>query len=94
MTSHGRVNIQRAQYAEDFTPLDEECDCYTCTHFTKAYLRHLYKAGEEFGKTLNSIHNIRFLIRIVEGAREAIKEDRFLEYKQECLAKYGDKRGF
>ena len=94
MTSHGRVNSQGAQYAEDFTPLDEECDCYTCTHFTKAYLHHLHKAKEEFGKTLNSIHNIRFLIRIVEGAREAIKNDRFLEYKEECLAKYGDKRGF
>ena len=54
----------------------------------------MHKANEEFGKTLNSIHNIRFLIRIVEGAREAIKNDRFREYKEECLAKYGDKRGF
>lgn len=94
MTSHGRVNIQRAQYAEDFTPLDEECDCYTCTHFTKAYLHHLYKANEEFGKTLNSIHNIRFLIRVVEGARKAIQEDRFGDYKEEIYAKYNDKRGF
>lgn len=94
MTSHGRVNIQRAQYAEDFTPLDEECDCYTCQHYTKAYLHHLHKAGEDFGKTLNSIHNIRFLIRVVEGAREAIKQDRFKEYKDEVLAKFGDKRGF
>lgn len=94
MTSHGRVNIQRAQYKEDFTPLDPECDCYTCTHYTKAYLHHLYKAGEDFGKTLNSIHNIRFLIRLVEGARKAIQEDRFLEYKEAIYAAYGDKRGF
>ena len=94
MTSPGRINIQRAQYKEDFTPLDPECDCYTCTHYTKAYLHHLYKAGEDFGKTLNSIHNIRFLIRLVEGARKAIQEDRFLEYKEAIYAAYGDKRGF
>ena len=94
MTSHGRINIQRAQYKEYFTPLDPECDCYTCTHYTKAYLHHLYKAGEDFGKTLNSIHNIRFLIRLVEGARKAIQEDRFLEYKEAIYAAYGDKRGF
>lgn len=94
MMSHGRVNIQRAQYKEDFTSLDPECDCYTCTHYTKAYLHHLYKAGEDFGKTLNSIHNIRFLIRLVEGARKAIQEDRFLEYKEAIYAAYGDKRGF
>ncbi len=94
MTSQGRVNIQRAQYKEDFTPLDPHCDCYTCTHYTKAYLHHLYKANEEFGKTLNSIHNIRFLIRLVEGARKAIQEDRFLEYKEQVYAAYGDKRGF
>lgn len=94
ITSHGRVNIQRAQYKEDFTPLDEECDCYCCRHYTKAYLRHLYLAGEDFGKTLMSIHNIRFLIHVMEGARKAIDEDRFLEYKEEVYAKFGDKRGF
>ncbi len=94
MTSRGRVNIQRAEYKEDFTPLDPDCDCYTCTHYTKAYLHHLYKAGEDFGKTLNSIHNIRFLIRLVEGARKAIQEDRFNEYKEAVYAAYGDKRGF
>lgn len=94
MTSRGRVNIQRAQYKEDFAPLDPECDCYTCKHYTKAYLHHLHKAGEDFGKTLNSIHNIRFLIRLVEGARKAIQEDRFNEYKEAVYAAYGDKRGF
>lgn len=94
MTSRGRVNIQRAEYKEDFTPLDPDCDCYTCTHYTKAYLHHLYKAGEDFGKTLNSIHNIRFLIHLVEGARKAIQEDRFNEYKEAVYAAYGDKRGF
>jgi queuine tRNA-ribosyltransferase len=94
MTSQGRVNIKGAQYKNDFTPLDPECDCYTCQHYTKAYLHHLQMTNEEFGKRLNSIHNIRFLIKIMEGAREAIKEDRFAEYRDMVLAKYGDERGF
>ena len=94
MTSQGRINIKGAEYKEDFTPLDPECDCYTCKHYTKAYLCHLQRTNEEFGKRLNSIHNIRFLIKIVEGARKAIQEDRFLEYQAEILAKYGDERGF
>ncbi len=94
MTSQGRINIKDAQYKEDFTPLDPECDCETCTHYTKAYLHHLQMCQEEFGKRLNSIHNIRFLVRIVEGARKAIQEDRFADYEKEVLAKYGDERGF
>ena len=94
MTHNGRVNIKNEKYKEDFTTLDNECDCYTCKNFTKAYLRHLYVSNETFGQRLMSIHNLRFLISIVEGAREAIKEDRFLEYKDEILKKYGDSRGF
>ena len=83
MTHQGRVNIKNEKYKADFTPLDPECDCYTCKNYTKAYLRHLL-----------SIHNLRFLISIVEGARRAIIEDRFEEYKNEILKKYGDSRGF
>ena len=94
MTSQGRINIRKAQYKEDFTPLDPECDCYTCKHYTKAYLHHLFMCNEEFGKRLNSIHNIRFLIKVVEGARKAIQEDRFKEYEEGILRKYGDIRGF
>ena len=94
MTHHGRVNIKNEKYKEDFTSLDEECDCYTCRNYTKAYLRHLYVSNEAFGLRLLSIHNLRFLISIVEGARTAIKEDRFIEYKDEILKKYGDSRGF
>ena len=94
MTHEGRVNIRKECYKEDFSPLDKECDCYTCKNYTKAYLRHLYVSDEALGAHLLSIHNIRFLISIVEGAREAIKEDRFNEYKDEVLKKYGDKRGF
>lgn len=94
MTSNGRVNIRDAKYKEDFSPLDPNCDCYCCKNYTKAYLRHLYIADETFGKRLLSIHNLRFLIHLMEGAREAIKEDRFLEYKKIIYAAFNDKRGF
>ena len=94
MTHNGRVNIKNEKYKEDFTSLDNECDCYTCKNYTKAYLRHLYVSEEQLVQRLLSIHNLRFLISVMEGAREAIKEDRFLEYKDEVIAKYGDKRGF
>ena len=94
MTSSGRVNIRDAKYKEDFSPLDEKCDCYCCKNYTKAYLRHLYVCDEIFGKRLLSIHNIRFLIKLMEGAREAIKEDRFQEYMDLTIAAFGDSRGF
>ena len=86
-TQHGKINLRNAKYKEDFTPIDE-CDCYTCTHYTKAYIRHLFVANEGLGGRLLSIHNIRFLIRMMEEMREAIKEDRFLEYKNEFLKNY------
>ncbi len=94
MTSTGRVNIRDAKYELDFTPLDKECDCYTCKNFTKSYLRHLYKCDEILGKRLLSIHNVRFLISMMEQARIAIKEDRFGDFKDAFMAKFGDKRGF
>lgn len=94
MTSTGRVNIRDAKYKNDFTPLDVNCDCYCCKNYTKAYLRHLYVCDETFGKRLLSIHNIRFLIHVMEGARKAIQEDRFLDFMKITLAAFGDKRGF
>ena len=94
MTSTGRVNIRDAKYKEDFSPLDPNCDCYCCKNYTKAYLRHLYVCDETFGKRLLSYHNVRFLIKVMEGARQAIKEDRFGDYKTAVLAAFGDKRGF
>ena len=95
MTSQGRINIKKNIYKDDFTPLDPECDCECCRNYTKAYLNHLFRCNEGLGSRLLSIHNLRFLIRLVEGAREAIKEDRFLEYKAEVLKNYGfDERGF
>ena len=95
MTSKGRINIKKQIYKDDFSPLDEECDCQCCKNYSKAYLNHLFRANEGLANNLLSIHNLRFLIRIVEGARQAIKEDRYLEYKEYILNKYGfDERGF
>ena len=90
MTSEGRINIKKAIYKNDFTTLDPNCDCETCRNYTKAYLNHLFRANEGLGNRLMSIHNLRFLIKLVEGARQAIKEDRFLEYKKEFYDKYGE----
>lgn len=95
MTSMGRINIKKNIYKEDFTPLDPNCDCECCRNYTKAYLNHLFRANEGLGSRLMSIHNLRFLVSLVEGARQAIKEDRFLEYKENILKSYGfDERGF
>ena len=94
MTSTGRVNIKNEKYKEDFTTLDSKCDCYCCKNYTKAYLRHLFICDETFGKRLMSIHNVRFLIRLVEDARKAIQEDRFGDFMKEKLTEFGDERGF
>lgn len=94
-TSQGRINIKKAMYKDDFTPLDPNCDCYTCRNYTKAYLHHLFRAKEGFGMRLMSIHNIRFLIKLMEDARQAIKEDRFNDFKEEVLKNMPfDERGF
>lgn len=89
MTSYGRVNINNEKYKYDFTPLDPECDCYTCKNYTKAYLRHLHKSEELFGKNLLSIHNVRFLLKLSENIRQTIREDRLADFKEEFLSKYG-----
>ena len=93
MTHQGRINILKGKYAEDFTPIDPECDCYCCRNYTKAYVHHLMKCQEGLGARLCSIHNIRFLIQSMEEAREAIKNDRFLEYAAERLNEFGNERG-
>ena len=89
MTTHGRLLLKNKEFERDFTPVDDNCDCYCCRHYTKAYIRHLLKANEILAYRLLSIHNINFLLRLTEGAREAIKEDRFLEYKEKVYKEYG-----
>lgn len=89
MTSHGKVVLKNAKYKDDFSTLDEECDCYCCTHHTKAYLHHLVKCNEILGARLLSIHNLRFSLHMMEQIRDAINNDRFNEYKEEFYNKYG-----
>ena len=88
MTSHGKVVIRNGVYKQDFSPLDDDCDCYCCRNFTKAYLRHLVNCKEILAAELLSIHNIHFLLKLAKGAREAIKNDMFTEYKREFYSKY------
>ena len=87
-THDGRMNIKNAQYAEDFSPIDAECDCYACRNFTRAYGRHLSRAGENLAVRLLSWHNIHFLVKLVAGARRAIIEGRFGAYRREFMSRY------
>ena len=87
-TRSGKINLNNAKFMEEFTPIDSECDCYTCKNYTRGYIRHLITTGEMLGGTLLSIHNIRFLIKLTEDIRQAIKEDRLLEYREQFIKKY------
>lgn len=89
-TRNGKMNLKNSKYKEDFTPIEEGCDCYACKNYTKAYIRHLINVDEALGGRLLSIHNIRFLIRLTEELREAIKEDRLLEYRESFYENYRD----
>ena len=92
LTRHGRLVVRNARYKADFSPIEEGCDCYTCQHHSRAYVRHLINTGEITGGRLCSIHNLRYLTRLMEGAREAILEDRFLDYIKDFYALF-DMRG-
>jgi queuine tRNA-ribosyltransferase len=89
MTSKGRLVIRNAVHARDFGPLDENCTCYTCQNYSKAYIRHLLKADETFGIRLTTYHNLHFLLELMRGVREAIKEDRLLDFRNEFFDNYG-----
>lgn len=89
ITSQGRLIIKNAKYKRDFSSLDPECDCYACKNYSRAYVRHLFNVNEILGARLATIHNLYFLIKLMENIRKAIKEDRLLEYKDEFYRKYG-----
>ncbi|MCG7594625.1 tRNA guanosine(34) transglycosylase Tgt [Mycobacterium sp. C3-094] len=84
----GRYNLTGSRYRRDFTPIDDECDCYTCAHYTRAYLRHLFKAKEILASTLATIHNERFVVRLVDDIRAAILAGRFDELREHVLGRY------
>ena len=88
LTKYGKINLKNAKYKRDFSPISEECDCYACKNYTKAYIKHLINCDETLGARLLSIHNIRYLIHLTEELRDAIKEDRILEYREEFIKNY------
>jgi queuine tRNA-ribosyltransferase len=87
-SASGRYNITGARYRRDFTPIDDECDCYTCAHYTRAYIHHLFKAKEMLSATLCTIHNERFIVRLVDQIRMAIKAGEFDELRDQVLGRY------
>lgn len=91
-TRTGKINLKNAKYKEDFSALDNTCDCYACKNYTKAYIRHLIVANETLGQRLLSIHNLRFLIKLTEEIRESIKEDNFANYKEDFINKYNSNK--
>ncbi|WP_075618181.1 tRNA guanosine(34) transglycosylase Tgt [Paenisporosarcina indica] len=89
MTSNGRLVVKSAQYARDFGPIDENCSCYVCKNYSRAYIRHLIKAEETFGLRLTSYHNLHFLMDLMKQVRQAIREDRLGDFREEFFEQYG-----
>ena len=89
LTSKGKLVVKNAKYKDDFSALDDNCDCYACKNHTRAYIRHLLNVDEILGARLLSIHNLRFLIKLMENIRKSIEEDRYLEFKDEFYRNYG-----
>lgn len=89
MTSQGRLVVKNAQYARDFRPIDEKCQCYTCRNYSRAYVRHLIKCDETFGMRLTSYHNLYFLLDVMRNIRQAIMDDQLLEYREAFFEEYG-----
>jgi queuine tRNA-ribosyltransferase len=86
-TNSEKIVIKNARWREDTNPPDETCDCYTCKNYSRAYLRHLYVAGEILAMVLNTIHNVRYYMKLMEEIRAAIQEDRFLVFKNNFFNK-------
>ena len=89
LTSHGKVVVRNATYERDWNPLDDNCDCYTCKNYTRAYIRHLIKANEILGVRLLSIHNLRFLTNLMERVKIEIEHDNLQNFKEEFFKQYG-----
>jgi queuine tRNA-ribosyltransferase len=92
-TMQGRFNVANAPYVRDFNPIDDECDCFTCTNFTRAYLCHLFRGKEMVAATLATIHNERFIVRLVDQMRQALLDGNFMDMKEEFLGRYKHRSG-
>ena len=92
-TERGRINITNARFKRDFGPLDEDCDCHTCAHYTRAYVHHLFRAKEMLSATLATIHNERFVVRLVDRIRDSIDDGSFDEFRAHFLGRYYAARG-
>lgn len=86
-TSRGKIVVKNAEYARDFAPLDPECDCYTCSNFSRAYLRHLFQAGEMLGPRLATLHSVTYFQKVVKEARKAILNDRYVDWRESLFAR-------
>lgn len=86
-TWQGRLRIDRREYAEDFAPIDKDCECLACRNYSRAYIQHLLKVNEALGKKLATYHNLYFVQQLVEKARTAIKENGYSQFKDDCLAR-------
>ncbi len=89
MTSNGRLVVKNKKYERDFTPLDPNCDCYTCKNYSRAYIRHLFKSNEILGARLTTYHNLYFLLKLMEDVRKAILNDSLLDFKEVFFEAYG-----
>ncbi len=92
-TMAGRFNVSNAPFRRDFNPIDEQCDCYTCTHYTRAYLNHLFRGKEMLAATLATIHNERFIVRLVDQMRQALLDGNFKDMKADFLGRYKHRSG-
>ena len=92
-TMEGRFNLSNSRFKREFTPIDDECDCYTCTHYTRAYLHHVFRGKEIISATLATIHNERFIVRLVDQMRQALLDGNFTDMKSDFLGRYQHRSG-
>ena len=87
-TKDGKLNINNAKFVTDLAPVESDCPCYTCTHYTRAYLAHLFREGEMLGAALGSIHNLHFAVNLVHDIRQSILDDRYDAFKESVLSRF------
>ena len=91
-TDNGKIHITNEEFEKDMKPLNPGCECYTCRHFTRAYIRHLHKSREMTGPMLSSLHNVYFIVNLVKRMREAIFNDTFFDFKKDFLFRYTENK--